>query len=421
MPPMLPISVSDPNLAAPPPPRSLALCGLVNRLSGGQAGARVFAALSSFKALDALADLSQGGPRPLLEELASANEAGAANGTVLVFGGDGTFNWVAATVLSLRALYPAFRPNLVPCPLGTGNDLARVLGWGVSFPGAARLPAFVRAAADARPEARLDVWRVRFALHPTPFPYMVNYFSVGVDAEVSRRFDVARTASPGAFRSQLQNKVRYALLGASLVFTGAASLGKRVAALEVDGKAVPLPAGLKSILVLNIPSYGGGTHPWGDDAPGACLTRSDDAFQPAATDDARLEVVGLFGVGHAASLHVRRRAGALRLAQGSRIELRFLGASALEAAGHADKLVSRPALAAQTDGEPFSFPAAGEVVTITHAGRVDTPLGPSHPAARGRRGPARWPHARLTGAEDVDPPPHSVALVAGKLHEPVGV
>jgi len=391
----------------------------VNRLSGGQAGARVFAALSSSQMLQALADLSEGGPLPLLEELATAHAAGAPPATVLVFGGDGTFNWAAATVLSLRARYPAFRPNLVPCPLGTGNDLARVLGWGVSYPGEARLPAFVQAAAAAPRGPCLDVWRVRFAQHPTPFPYMVNYFSIGVDAEVSRRFDAARTASPRSFTSQLQNKVRYAALGASLVFTGAASLGKRVAALAVDGVAVALPAGLKSLLFLNIPSYGGGTHPWGDDAPSACLPRSDGAFQPACSDDSLLEVVGFFGVGHAASLHLRKRAGARRLAQGRVVELRFADADALRAAGLEGKLLRRPGLAAQTDGEPFSFPAAGEVVTISHAGRVDTPLGPSHPGAQGRGG-VRWPHARLTGAGEAGVAPSlSGAIVTGQLHEPV--
>jgi len=38
---------------------------------------------------------------------------------------------------------------------------------------------------------------------------MQNYFSVGVDAEVSRRFDTARSANPERFRSQLSNKVKY--------------------------------------------------------------------------------------------------------------------------------------------------------------------------------------------------------------------
>lgn len=31
------------------------------------------------------------------------------------------------------------RPDIIPCPLGTGNDLARILGWGVNFPGIDKL------------------------------------------------------------------------------------------------------------------------------------------------------------------------------------------------------------------------------------------------------------------------------------------
>ena len=42
---------------------------------------------------------------------------------------------------------------------------------------------------------------------------MQNYFSVGVDAEVSRRFDEARSANPALFKSQTSNKMRYGVRG----------------------------------------------------------------------------------------------------------------------------------------------------------------------------------------------------------------
>ena len=45
---------------------------------------------------------------------------------------------------------------------------------------------------------------------------MQNYFSVGVDAEVSRRFDRARSANPERFRSQLSNKVKYGAASSSV-------------------------------------------------------------------------------------------------------------------------------------------------------------------------------------------------------------
>ncbi|CAN7996099.1 unnamed protein product, partial [Ixodes pacificus] len=57
--------------------------------------------------------------------------------------------------------------------------------------------------------------------------------------------------------------------------------------LECDGHRIALPS-LQGIVVLNIPSYGGGSNFWGGN-------KEDDAFYAPAIDDKILEVVAVFG------------------------------------------------------------------------------------------------------------------------------
>ncbi len=161
-----------------------------------------------------------------------------------------------------------------------------------------------------------------------------------------------------------------------------------------------LPKGTKSVLLLNIPSYGAGTHPWGDDAAVVgCVPPAHHVrrFAPPAVDDGRLEVLAMFGIVDAAMLHNPlswrrlRGGGAQRLGPGAEVSFVFRDAAALEAAGPraARKAAARPLLAAQSDGEAWSFDSIGETVIVSLAGRVGAPLGP---AARGRGGV--WPFAR---------------------------
>merc|ERR1719247_2304379 len=74
---------------------------------------------------------------------------------ILVCGGDGTVGWVLGALETLKLDY---MPPVAILPLGTGNDLARVLGWGGAFRGGGVIT-FLRQVAEAR-VSLLDRWTV---------------------------------------------------------------------------------------------------------------------------------------------------------------------------------------------------------------------------------------------------------------------
>jgi diacylglycerol kinase (ATP) len=49
---------------------------------------------------------------------------------VIVCGGDGSLNWVLSEIDTVNFEYP---PSIAIIPLGTGNDLSNILGWGSGY------------------------------------------------------------------------------------------------------------------------------------------------------------------------------------------------------------------------------------------------------------------------------------------------
>jgi diacylglycerol kinase (ATP) len=222
---------------------------------------------------------------------------------VVACGGDGTASSLAEVVAARGAAAPA----LGVVPLGTGNDLARVLGW----QGWSDVRALVAALAVAarRP---LDRWRID---GPGLGRGWCNYLSLGVDARVALRFHHLRLRHRWLARGPAINRGLYGVLGAQ---QRGVDLARRMRL--VDHPSLPRWAG---VLVLgNIPSYAGGV----------VLARGMRA------DDGLLEAVAL---GHGLSLglvtgRLRRPRLLARLAH-----LVFdLGAP----------------VAMQVDGEPFIAP-----------------------------------------------------------------
>lgn len=255
---------------------------------------------------------------------------------VLVCGGDGTVTWVLASIEEASLPY---RPAVGIMPLGTGNDLARVLGWGKSFR-PERVAAQLEKLDCAR-VAALDRWSMRGTLPDGQTDLQLcNYCSIGVDAKAALLWARLSRARPGLFRLRLLNKLWYIICGApEFALHSFRDLHERVF-IECDGKPVPLPPSLEGLMVLNTPSYGGGSDLW-DERRGAPLAtrlrHMQTSPQSPSMSDGLLEVVGVTDVLHLAA-SLGGFSNGVRLCQGSSIRLYAPGSG----------------VALQVDGEPFN-------------------------------------------------------------------
>jgi len=105
---------------------------------------------------------------------------------VLCCGGDGTVGWVLNAIDKVS--WENGPPALAVLPLGTGNDLARTLGWGPGYEGTGDLDKLLDKVRDAR-EVMVDRWSVEMVplkakgkgAKSVP---MGNYMGIGVDGQV---------------------------------------------------------------------------------------------------------------------------------------------------------------------------------------------------------------------------------------------
>ena len=80
---------------------------------------------------------------------------------ILVCGGDGTIGWVLQCLDNVGQDSICQSPACAIVPLGTGNDLARVLRWGPGYTGGEDPINVLKDVIDAE-EIRLDRWTVVF-------------------------------------------------------------------------------------------------------------------------------------------------------------------------------------------------------------------------------------------------------------------
>ncbi|GMT34348.1 hypothetical protein PFISCL1PPCAC_25645, partial [Pristionchus fissidentatus] len=307
---------------------------LVNVKSGGCQGSELMKAfrklLNPFQVFDVL----KGGPLVGLYVFRNIPKY-----RILACGGDGTIGWVLQCLDIAKQDAACFSPPCGIVPLGTGNDLARVLRWGGGYTGEENPLDILKDVIEAD-EVRLDRWAVVFHEEERSQPptssggevgvtgeagtmsnpedqtsmiIMNNYFGIGIDADVCLKFHNKRDANPEKFSSRLFNKTQYVKIGLQKVFfeRTCKDLWKRIE-LEVDGKPVELP-NIEGIIVLNLLSWGSGANPWG-------TAKEETPFTKPTHYDGLLEVVGITDVSRLGLIQSKLAAG-IRIAQGGSIKI----------------------------------------------------------------------------------------------------
>jgi hypothetical protein len=297
-------------------PNSTPLVCFVNCKSGGKQGEMVMELLREFLGANQVFDLSRVNPTEVLTKFLPIPSL-----RLLVAGGDGSAGWI---LKCLEEFPMDSRPPLAVLPLGTGNDLARVLGWGHTLE-CSELVSFLDHIRYAS-IATMDRWEVTIerdqdnsrrrkqsvatsseassdggnpqsarrrsksaisegtdgggSTSESPSKASIkgadsagstkvskkfafnNYFGVGVDASIAHTFHEARNQDPSMFSSQFVNKIWYALIGGGEIIAPTNRNLSDYLTIYADGEEIAIDEGFEGIILSNIPSYGGGAHLW---------------------------------------------------------------------------------------------------------------------------------------------------------------
>jgi diacylglycerol kinase family enzyme len=223
-------------------------------------------------------------------------------------------------------------PPVCICPLGTGNDLSRVLSWGEQYDPKRLLSTLIQIP-HAQPIA-LDRWQVTteqmelskstlnlnssrtfltLLSHPKfirdtkrpsyqnhralPNTRFINYMSFGLDAAIALEFHDRRSRNPAKFSSPLKNKLMYLNESRKYLNDFARSKMWNLSSyirLICDGEN--LTDSIKNchtLLVLNIPGYASGTNPWGktstnNSSSSSTIQKDPDSFEQISTSSVEL-------------------------------------------------------------------------------------------------------------------------------------
>ncbi len=217
---------------------------VVNPRSGGRAGPWLLARLRERVPAEHVLTIDEADIPAIARLLAERSDRGA----LIACGGDGT----AAAVIEACWLADPRKPVPVgTLPLGTGNDLARHLGW---RPRRGLQPLthldHQLHALQFSPLVGLDRWVLSGAGITQPF---YNYLSLGADARVAARFHTLRRDAPWLFRSPAVNKAIY---GGAALSEPALRLSE---VLDLGPGGPELPSWTRALVLCNVTSYAGGS------------------------------------------------------------------------------------------------------------------------------------------------------------------
>lgn len=182
---------------------------IANTKSGSNTGSNVLSMLRGYLHPLQVMELGTRGPQDALQWAVKTSPRPC---RILVAGGDGTIGWVLNAIYTLN-IKP--QPSVAIMPLGTGNDLSRVLGWGAEPPSTLDPLQILRSIKRARSVNldRFDLqieklhYRLPIQRHPIKTIHVYNYFSVGVDATITYNFHKTRQSRFYLLSSRIFNKV----------------------------------------------------------------------------------------------------------------------------------------------------------------------------------------------------------------------
>ena len=249
-------------------PESQPLLCFVNSRSGGYQGQIVIRQLRKLLNPHQVCDLAIIDPYTILRDFSVIPSL-----RVLVCGGDGTVGWILNCI---ERLHRDRRPPVAILPLGTGNDLARVLGWGSTSDVSLSdlLQQIQRASITMLDRWDLSVFSSSAGIKASKSLTFNNYFGVGVDAQIVLKFHLLREKAPERFFSQFTNKVWYGIMGLQELWRSNCKGMFDQVQLFADGEEIPLPRDIQGFVFLNIGSYGGGVKLWSNERGQICRTGS---------------------------------------------------------------------------------------------------------------------------------------------------